>query len=531
MLLRPMKRANLIAFLLVSVSVTPAFANPTKSGQTGLVKAPTADTLDSGNICIGIWCDASSNAAANPLIVPVSLTMGIGTFWEVYGTYPNLLFNDDEEVSGDGTAQVGMKLRFGLKRNAPQKVAIDLFVRRHLSTNVAYDGISDIGGRLIYSARSDLLGAHLYGGYVKNGQASTSSLTPNPIKIENEVLFGGGFEFLPGQRTKLTLEATGNTSRTPHGDVELEVLAGYQYYLSPHLTFNFAAGRGINDAGADWRVIVGFSTCQGIGTYIKPVPQLVKEREAKKTEVARPSKVMPLSSLMVKAPTPTAVSKLEVPIDPDQEEVIVKPYGQVALTPQLATAPVVLPPSISLETPGVASAEVAAKTPADIVAGLESKALEYTLAKMSGTTPLYGVIYHEDKLTPDTQKMLSPPEAMSVYRKFRFPDVIFDFGSTTLSKEVQKSLAEVADIVRKDPKWRYLRIDGHTDNVGSVKYNMELSLRRAIAVANHMITREGVDPAKVFVKGMGKSKPVADNASAEGRAQNRRFEILFLVDK
>ena len=233
---------------------------------------------------------------------------------------------------------------------------------------------------------------------------------------------------------------------------------------------------------------------------------------------------------MVKSPSPQAVSKLEVPVDPDQEEVIIKPYGQVAITPQLATAPVVLPSAINLELPG-APVETAVPEPSKVASGIESKALEYTLARMSGTTPLFGVIYQEDKLTPATVKSLSPPESMTVYRKFRFPDVIFEFGSIGLSKDVMKSLSEVAEIVRKDTRWRYLRIDGHTDNVGSAKYNMELSLRRAIAVANYLITREGLDPSKIFVKGLGKSKPVADNLTAEGRAQNRRFEILFLVNK
>jgi outer membrane protein OmpA-like peptidoglycan-associated protein len=530
MLLRPMKRANLILYAVVLLCATSAQANPSKSGSTGLIKSPTADTLDSGNICIGVWCDASSNATNSPLIMPISLTMGIGSFWEVYGAYPNVLLNNQEESSLDGTAQIGMKLRFGLKRSDPMKFAVDAFVRRHLSLDTGYDGVSDVGGRLIYSLKSDQLGAHLYGGYVRNGQPSSSSMTLNPIPIENQVLFGGGLEYMFGQRTKFTFEATGNTARYSGGDVEVEALAGFQYYLSPHLTFNFAGGRGINDAGADWRMIVGFSTCQGIGTYIKPVPQLVKEREAKKTEVARPTKVIPLSPLMVKAPSATAVSKLEVPIDPDQEEVIIKAYGQVALAPQLATAPVVLKQRINLEVPG-SSAESVASAPANVASGLESKALEYTLAKMSGSTPLYGVVYQEDKLTPDTVKSLRPPETMTVYRKFRFPDIIFEFSSSTLSKEVLKSLSEVAEIVRKDNRWRYLRIDGHTDNVGSVKHNMELSLRRSIAVANYLITREGLDPSKIFVKGLGKSRPVADNETAEGRAQNRRFEILFLVNK
>ena len=79
--------------------------------------------------------------------------------------------------------------------------------------------------------------------------------------------------------------------------------------------------------------------------------------------------------------------------------------------------------------------------------------------------------------------------------------------------------------------------DSHSGLAGDLRQQIRdcaealTSARRAIAVANYLITKEGLDPAKIFVKGLGKSKPVADNDTAAGRAQNRRFEILFLVNK
>ena len=66
---------------------------------------------------------------------------------------------------------------------------------------------------------------------------------------------------------------------------------------------------------------------------------------------------------------------------------------------------------------------------------------------------------------------------------------------------------------------------------GSANYNMDLSLKRAITVASYLITKEGIDPRRIFVKGMGKTKNLADNSTPEGRRMNRRFEILFLVPK
>ncbi|MCG8426245.1 MAG: OmpA family protein [Chromatiales bacterium] len=70
-----------------------------------------------------------------------------------------------------------------------------------------------------------------------------------------------------------------------------------------------------------------------------------------------------------------------------------------------------------------------------------------------------------------------------------------------------------------------LVIVGHTDSVGRDAYNQELSERRASAVSSYLATK-GINPAKMTTKGMGESSPVADNGSEDGRAKNRRVEIM-----
>jgi OOP family OmpA-OmpF porin len=65
---------------------------------------------------------------------------------------------------------------------------------------------------------------------------------------------------------------------------------------------------------------------------------------------------------------------------------------------------------------------------------------------------------------------------------------------------------------------------GHTDNVGSDAYNKKLSLRRADAVKAYLVSK-GIEANRVYAEGKGKSQPVADNKSKEGRAKNRRVEI------
>ena len=68
-------------------------------------------------------------------------------------------------------------------------------------------------------------------------------------------------------------------------------------------------------------------------------------------------------------------------------------------------------------------------------------------------------------------------------------------------------------------------VEGHTDNTGTVAANSELSLRRAIAVRDYLIN-QGVAASSTDVAGLGSSRPVADNATADGRARNRRVEIV-----
>jgi outer membrane protein OmpA-like peptidoglycan-associated protein len=155
---------------------------------------------------------------------------------------------------------------------------------------------------------------------------------------------------------------------------------------------------------------------------------------------------------------------------------------------------------------------------------------EYTLSRASGITPLYGI-----KLKGQVPVVTSPERVeetkVAAYRKFRLPDNLFEFDNTELIPEVQKSLTELSELMRSDKNWVFMLIDGHTDAIGSVKYNMDLSLKRAVSVANYLINREGFDPSRIFVRGMGKTAPIADNTTDEGRKLNRRFEIILLVHK
>jgi outer membrane protein OmpA-like peptidoglycan-associated protein len=102
-------------------------------------------------------------------------------------------------------------------------------------------------------------------------------------------------------------------------------------------------------------------------------------------------------------------------------------------------------------------------------------------------------------------------------------DILFDSGSAVLKPEAIEQLTKVGDVVAKYADDR-VRIEGHTDAAGGAQANEELSLRRGDAVKRVLLSR-GVQERQMLVLGLGETRPVADNATAEGRSKNRRVEL------
>ncbi|MBS0380358.1 MAG: OmpA family protein [Proteobacteria bacterium] len=104
-------------------------------------------------------------------------------------------------------------------------------------------------------------------------------------------------------------------------------------------------------------------------------------------------------------------------------------------------------------------------------------------------------------------------------------DVLFDSGQATLKPGAQLTVQRLAAYLMSNPQTR-VRIEGYTDSLGSDDFNQALSQNRADAVAS-ALTRQGVAADQIQSIGRGKGFPVASNATAEGRQQNRRVEIVF----
>ena len=103
--------------------------------------------------------------------------------------------------------------------------------------------------------------------------------------------------------------------------------------------------------------------------------------------------------------------------------------------------------------------------------------------------------------------------------------IYFDFNSDRIRKESAPILQEIADVLRRNPDWT-LSVDGHTDNVGGDAYNLDLSRRRSEAVRKALVDRYGIAADRLTTAGHGASAPKDDNDTPEGRARNRRVELV-----
>jgi outer membrane protein OmpA-like peptidoglycan-associated protein len=105
-------------------------------------------------------------------------------------------------------------------------------------------------------------------------------------------------------------------------------------------------------------------------------------------------------------------------------------------------------------------------------------------------------------------------------------DVLFESGKATLLSGASRAIDKLSEFLIENPK-RAILIEGHTDNIGSSTYNIDLSLRRAEAVAS-ALEKRGIESFRVTKRGYGEEFPVTTNSTPEGRQQNRRVEVIII---
>ena len=102
--------------------------------------------------------------------------------------------------------------------------------------------------------------------------------------------------------------------------------------------------------------------------------------------------------------------------------------------------------------------------------------------------------------------------------------ILFDVDKATLKPESMGSINEIYYLLKKDPSLKF-EIDGHTDNTGEAAHNLTLSQQRADAVKAQLV-KMGIDGSRLSTKGFGDTKPISDNSTPEGKANNRRVEFV-----
>ena len=125
-----------------------------------------------------------------------------------------------------------------------------------------------------------------------------------------------------------------------------------------------------------------------------------------------------------------------------------------------------------------------------------------------------------------------PVQSTLINKEFKgihFPNILFATASEKIVKSEKEGIDEIVKFMRKYPNI-YLEIDGHTDNMGTPEFNMDLSIRRAKA-AKKLIVKAGIAPGRITTKGFGETQPIASNDTEEGKAQNRRIEFKIFVQK
>jgi OOP family OmpA-OmpF porin len=121
------------------------------------------------------------------------------------------------------------------------------------------------------------------------------------------------------------------------------------------------------------------------------------------------------------------------------------------------------------------------------------------------------------------------PQEEQKILKDAYDNLQFEIGKDVIKPQSFPALDVLAKTLTDAPEWK-LKLSGHTDNTGSAGFNLALSKKRAEAVKKYLVSK-GVASNRITTEGLGSTKPIASNETAEGRNANRRVEFLIIKDQ
>lgn len=159
---------------------------------------------------------------------------------------------------------------------------------------------------------------------------------------------------------------------------------------------------------------------------------------------------------------------------------------------------------------GVYKVQIRAKDPYELI------------VKSSNAYAFYYQLINQDTSEKEHAVKLIP---LKVGAKIRLNNISFEYGSDQLNQNSLNELNEVLDLLLKQPSLK-LEVAAYTDSIGSAKTNLILSEKRAQQVFTYLVGK-GIQADRLIPKGYGEANPIASNATEEGRAINRRFELII----
>ena len=154
-----------------------------------------------------------------------------------------------------------------------------------------------------------------------------------------------------------------------------------------------------------------------------------------------------------------------------------------------------------------------------------SDAPENVLQTVRVDLPPSSTAEHSAKGTGDMLSGAGLESALGSSCRVELPGIYFAFNSAELDPASDPAIAALAEVLARHRDWTGT-IEGHTDSVGTAAANLALSERRASALRDRLVSTHKVDPARLVTQGYGSSRPREPNATIEGRARNRRVEMV-----
>ncbi len=480
------------AVMVVAFFQREAIAATNQFGETGLLSIATAETVGNGNFCAGLWGNSMQpKSGATTTIIPFSLTYGMTKDLELNVSYPNVSLNDNVDTSDRGFMNIGFKGRFKGTNRSKYKLVFSATLLKPVSFNPAISNQKDYEGKIILGTRSKHLKLHLGGGY---------RLVDDPLR-DDEKFINGAVDISYTRRARFFVEGEWRSGGSLVGDSYSRLTPGVQVFVTPYMTLSGGVDFSVSGDGPERRIIVGVSTCGGLGEYIIPIP--------------KPPKAITAESEQLRGKPPVPV--LPKMIIARREKIKTEELEAVKLRGDMALGQVALAPASKYEVPLTPGEELVLLPSMQMPSmGLD---LPSTVAP-AAPQPL--------SLTPPSEPGAKQAKKGRTAKKFRLPDLMFDTNNWVFNPESMEIIEELtAELLSVEGPF-YIKIEGHTDSIGSDTYNEKLSLQRATAVAVTMM-EFGVPAERVFIEGHGESRPIASNETVGGRSLNRRVDILLIV--